>query len=572
MKSFFKNLIFIFGLFFFSLSAENIPQDISYSKIYDFIDELANDGYIEINSSIKPYSRTYIANKLTEAKSQEQKLTTRQKKELNFFFNDFSLEIQKLPHHYWNLRQTKHSDISLLSPSFSYLDSSFSCQILPLMGAAFFANKNDFMAKRWVGASFQSYIGKNLSIYASLRDFAHMGEILAQPTYLNLYEGGAYKVNGEYSEMRGGITYHLRWASVALVKDKIVWGNNYHGSNIFSGRNPSFPMIQFALKPAKWIELNYIHGWLVSNVVDSTRYYIENNGTENGLKKYRMTNKYVAANMLTLTPIKKLNISVGNSIVYAEDNIQPAYLIPLMFYKSVDHTLAATVENQNSQLFFDISSRNINHLHMYSSIYIDELSFVRFKPENKETNPISYKVGAKLNNWPFNNISFIGEYTRNNIICYKHSIPALAWSSNDYNLGHYLGDNSEEIYLSVNYKPIRGFELSISYINAKHGNEYQYIRRDQYGINRIRPIISQDFMQDIVWTNQTYAFDIVYEMFNNIYAGFNIQYSDIQSNTPSSFQLIGEDRYDAQGYLDVYTPKAFQGKNITVGMSLSLGF
>jgi hypothetical protein len=114
--------------------------------------------------------------------------------------------------------------------------------------------------------------------------------------------------------------------------------------------------------------------------------------------------------------------------------------------------------------------------------------------------------------------------------------------------------------------------MSISYINAKHGNEYQYIRRDQYGINRIRPIISQDFMQDIVWTSQTYAFDIVYEMFNNIYAGFNIQYSDIQSNTPSSFQLIGEDRYDAQGYLDVYTPKAFQGKNITVGMSLSLGF
>ena len=72
--------------------------------------------------------------------------------------------------------------------------------------------------------------------------------------------------------------------------------------------------------------------------------------------------KYIAANMFTFTPWKRLNISVGNSIVYSDMNVHPAYLIPVLFYKSVDHTLNQGIDNQNSQMFFDVSSRQIKHL------------------------------------------------------------------------------------------------------------------------------------------------------------------------------------------------------------------
>ena len=46
------------------LTAQEIPQHISYNRIYDFLDELANDGVIDLNSAVKPYSRKFIRSAL----------------------------------------------------------------------------------------------------------------------------------------------------------------------------------------------------------------------------------------------------------------------------------------------------------------------------------------------------------------------------------------------------------------------------------------------------------------------------------------------------------------------------
>ncbi len=124
-------------------------------------------------------------------------------------------------------------------------------------------------------------------------------------------------------------------AHVGLVKDQIQWGLNYNGANIFSGRTPSFPMIKLDLSPVKWFDFHYYHGWLVSEVVDSSRSYITSNGDYRAV--YR--NKFIAANIFTFKLWSYLHLSFGNSIIYSDNNVQLAYLIPVLFYKSVDHTL-----------------------------------------------------------------------------------------------------------------------------------------------------------------------------------------------------------------------------------------
>ena len=69
---------FIFTLFILLISvaafAQDIPQHITYTRIYGFVDELATDGFIELNSAVKPYSRDFICGKLLEARQQEDKL------------------------------------------------------------------------------------------------------------------------------------------------------------------------------------------------------------------------------------------------------------------------------------------------------------------------------------------------------------------------------------------------------------------------------------------------------------------------------------------------------------------
>jgi hypothetical protein len=559
----------LFSLAILSTYAQDIPEHISYTRIYDYLDELANDGVIDLNSVTKPYARTYITEKLLQAQSHKNQLNKRQQDDLKFFLNDFALEQDKLPDTQLNLSRTDQLTAALVQPAFNYKDTIFRARITPILGMEVTKNGNGTIIKRWYGADFQTMIGKHLSIYGSLRDISIDGALLSQATYLNDYPGYEYKEatgGGDYSDSRGGVKYSWNWGSVGFVKDNVIWGDNYHGSNILSGRAPSFPMLTFHLKPTKWFDFQYFHGWLVSNVIDSTRYYVNNLG----VKEYRMTNKFMAANMFTFTPIRSLDLSIGNSIIYAEETVQPAYFIPFAFYKSIDHTLTKGlgIENQNSQVFLNLSSRNIKHLHLFTSIFIDDLMWSRFLPSNPERNPISVKAGADLSNFPIKNLSFIGEFTQTNIITYKHFVPALTYASNGYNLGSYLGDNSREIYLALCYKPIRGLDFSLSYVNAEHGNEYNYINID----NIINPILSQPVLGSITWSNNTVGLNATYEIFNNAYAILNIAYSDIKGYNLTTTPIAGEVRKTAQGYLDLFTPAYLQGKNTTITAGFSFGF
>ncbi len=198
--------------------------------------------------------------------------------------------------------------------------------------------------------------------------------------------------------MQGGITWSWKWGNIGLVKDRQQWGNNYNGANIFGGNNPTFTQLKLNLKPARWFEFNYFHGWLNSMVVDSSEsYWVTNSYGDDYREVYHK--KYIAANIFTFTPVKHLNISAGNSIVYDNDHINPAYLIPFFFYKSVDHSQTSGIDNMNSQMFFDISSRNIKNLHLYVSLFIDEFSVSRFTDDD-EWNFFSWKTGFRLSNIP----------------------------------------------------------------------------------------------------------------------------------------------------------------------------
>ncbi len=571
-----RKLIFLVIISIVSIvQAQDIPQHISYYKLYDFVDELANSGLFELNSAVKPYSRTFILDKLLEAQAQSEKLSKRQKAEIAFYLNDLALENNQLPVANWHLWKNDKSKAALLSPGIFYRDSLFKARITPTLGMNVLNNTSGTIIQRWIGAEFQASIGKHVSVYGSLRDLSNNGEKLSGYYYINDQPGYQYKeasYGGDFSDSRGGIKISNKWGSIGFVKDNVIWGDNYHGSNILSGRAPSYPMITLRLQPAKWFEMNYLHASLVSNQVDSSYYYLENGTTVS----YRPANKFMAANMFTFTPVRNLKISVGNSIVYAEKTIQGGYLIPIAFYKSIDHTLTKGLgtENQNSQMFMNISSRNLKHTHLYTSVFIDEFNFARLEPSNKEANPISVKSGAFISNFPIQNLSAVFEFTRTNILNYKHSIPLLSYASNGYNLGHYLGDNAQEIYAALQYKPIRGLDFKLFYLNAQHGNEYDYIRRGtSNGITgKVDDIISQPSLGEVIWKNQTIGLHGTYEVINNGYVFFKAEKSNIESFVPSQAVTFGEKRMTAAQTLNYFTPSFFQGDKLTISAGFSFGF
>lgn len=558
-----KQILFFFLALTFcnKISAQDVPVSFRNEAIYDFLDELANSRVITINSAVKPFSNRFIQECLVQADGLRSQLSVRQQRELDFYLRQYQFIGVKGRNSYTDAKKgniiTKEPSLNLgfLPLGLHYKDSLFTFLLKPIWGIRQYISESNKIMHTWGGAEAWGNIGK-ISVYANLRD-NYQTEILAMPSYFTQNEGGNYKVNvqgrkgGDFSEMRGGIIYGWNWGFIGLVKDQIQWGTNYHGASIFSGHTPSFAMIKLQMKPVKWFELNYIHGWLVSEVIDSSRSYTSSTGDYRAV--YR--DKYIAANMLTFRPIKDIAFSVGNSIIYADSKVQPAYLIPIMFYKSIDHTLSHGIDNQNSQMFFDLSIRKINHLHLYTTIFIDEFSITRIGNSNRH-NFISQKYGSRLSNWPIRNTSITIEYTKANPVVYKHRVPTTTFETNKFNLGHYLRDNSDEICGAIDVRPFRGVLIRGDIAYARHGNEYAYTTGSKAD--------ELPFMQDVTWRNFTVSFTCRWEFIHDSWLYFNISKSSIKG-----YDVDGK---SAQYYLDLYTPESFQGSNLIVTAGLNIGF
>lgn len=514
-----------------ALKGQEVFYHISNSSLYDFLDEMANSQLIDLNTAIKPYSRSFISSKLYDLEKQKEQLNERQIRDLKFFLKDFNKELKP------------DKDFSKRFDILYYKDSLFTFSINPILGIQYWTNNNGSATHWWNGAEAFAYIGKHWGFYASLRD-NHDEQFLSRPEYITQRMGANYKGNGDYSEMRGGISYSWDWGSAGLIKDHFTWGNNYNGSNIFSGRTPSVPQIYLRMKPVKWFEFSYTHAWLVSEVVDSTRSYWTNSSY--GMEYREVYHpRYIATNLFTFTPVEKLNLSFGNSIVYTDLGVYPGYLIPLVFFKSIDHSTNHGIDNQNSQLFFDVSSRNIKNLHLYSSLFIDELATSRiFNPE--ESNFYSWKIGGRLSNFPLQNISLTIEYTRSNPLTFQHYMPTLEFESNKFNLGHYLEDNSQELYISIAAKPLRGLYLHASLLFAQKGPDYDDVGGDRLGL---------PFIETVEWENKSFSFLARYEIINDAFLILEFQNSNISGND-----------------LTKYTHPMWHGKTSTFSTGINFGF
>ncbi len=599
--------ILVFLLASAALQAQNIPVPLTYTRLYDYLDELLTDGVITAQTAVRPYTRLQVAQMLDEAQQADSLLNTRQRKDLAFYRNELALERDTMVSNY--VQYTDHStfSLSLADPQFSYRtpNNLFKMRIRPILGADITASKKGAILQRWWGAELQMDIARHLSIWGSLRDNSwsgnwlnktyfptekdrmngariHYGASQKQPALRNI-AGVQYKeadYGGDFSDSKGGISLYAWWGSLSVQRESIRWGDAYHASNILSGHNPAVPMVSLQLTPCRWFQFDYFHAWLVSNVTDSTNYYVENTTTGATQRHYRPAGKYMAANMFTFTPIRYLSFSFGNSIVYAERTPQAAYFIPVAFYKSLDHLLTKGLrtENQNSQAFASLSVRPWRYIQLYGSFYLDEFKLSRLKSSNAENNPVSYLVGFNWSGWPLTGLSLRGEFMRSYIACYTHSVEVLTWKSNGYTMGHYLGDNAQSIYAELAYRPIRGMLLRLSYTGDTKYNAYAYLRGGGAD-GGISQTIARKPFDRAIFRNDEVCLNGIYEVHPNMYLTLSLSYNHARGfdNTleeaTANGTAIGSEYYGtATDYLNAYCPLFYQGRNFTASVAFSFSF
>ena len=525
-------------------AAQMIPEPVGDEAVYLFLDELAADGVITLNGVAKPYNRLMIRKKLEEADavrkgltangalptggaedreksgSASPHLTTRQQKELDFWLNIYS---SGEPDGKFKL---------LLSPATAYYrDSLFSVTVPPILGltaGVTMAGPADQAEGTGTTSRQHTIAWKNgakvygnygrWGFFAALQD-NHQDPLLGRPEYLTRERGGHIKNGTDFSEMTGGVSYQWKWGDIAFLKDAPVWGSGYAGTNILSGRAPSFMHIRLHLKPADWVEMTWIHGWLTSMVVDSTRsYWISNAYGTTYREHYRR--KYIAANIFTFTPVEKLHISAGNSVIWSDPRITPYYLMPIFFYKSVDHAVNSGINNSNSQMFLDISSNNIRHLHLYGTLFIDELSTARFT--NSDYNFFSWKGGLRTGNFSFlPNTWLTAECTFTYPLTFQHNVTVTTFENQGYNLGHWMRDNSRSWYFAIDWRPVRAAGVTLWHERSERGPDYQSIGGSRIGL---------PYLGTIEWSNITTGLDVSYMITGGVQARASLTMRNVTGN------------------------------------------
>ncbi len=524
MKNLFAKIFFL--LAFYSITFSQIVYEPLGSDVYPFLSRLSQKGILELDDQIRPLTRKYIAEILLSLKQQKEKLTPLEIDELYFYLTDFGRELDLL-----NNIKVEDEKISGINKDqfgryrlFSYRDNLFTINLSPIIGTEFGSRDNERLIHIWNGISFYGYISDNIGFNFRFIDNTEKGNTIDKWRTFSpktgfhvrndqtIYNFPPDKI--EYSEVNTNIGTDWSWGKFSVGKDFLEWGYAESGLIVLSQKAPSFPFIRLDIEPSDWLSFNYFHGFLSSDVIDSTETYIHQTGGE----RIVFRQKYIASHTLTVKPAKGLALSLGESIIYA-DKFEFSYLFPIIFFRVNDHHLSRqrNEAGSNSQFFFSISSRNhLKNTHLYGSLFIDELTITNIFDKEKQRNQFGFSLGASATDLLFDNLTLTLEYTKIFPFVYEHYIQTTTYQNASYNLGHWIGSNGDLIYASINYRFLRGLQATLW---------TQYIRKGDKGNASLQyETLPQPPFLFGLRKNYTYFGGFIkYEILHEVFAKLNFQ-------------------------------------------------
>jgi hypothetical protein len=515
---------FILTFLFIPVLHSQVVYEPVHSKVYDFLERLTVKGVIDFNSSIKPVTRREIAGFILKTDSSYLKLTELEKKELDFYLEEYADEIDiMIGRGNFTLPETDlfTSDGTGRWRMFRYRDPSFTFYADPILGYGinFIDGKNN--SHRWNGAQLSGYYN-NWGFSLKFRDNEESGSNIdftksfTPVPGINRTKTGKQSV--QYDEVDAEVNYGWSNGVISAGKYKLNWGSGIGSQLILSDKAPSFPLIRFDFNPVSWLSFTYIHGWLHSGLIDSSSFRY---GVVPGRNTYSQIEKFIAAHMLTFYIPGNVTLSVGESVVYS-DHLEPIYLIPVMFFRAADHYLQKTGSNtgDNAQVFGDVYYRwEKIRTKFYSTLFIDELSLENlFKGGNLSA--VAYTFGAETADPVVPNSLLTVEYSRLNPFVYMNSDLSQLYTSYGYQLGHWIGSNADQVFVKYTQWLLRGLSAGITGWYIRKGKKE--LPEEQYQLPY------PDFLYGPKLTWLKIGLDVSYEIFHNTFLNASYSYSNLK--------------------------------------------
>ena len=510
-----KLFFIIIGCIFLFNANPGTAQVFTHQQtVVAYLERMAQKGAIEFNDLMKPVDRATVFNLLNQLQ-QNKNLTKIERDELTFYISYYSfdnLEKAYIPKSLTVFKQIK-KNLFKEPHILNYSDDNFRLMLDPLAEIGFQGSKK---TSQLVSTGFQmmGYAGKRIGFQLSVRDVNETGDydsLRIDNTLMGFNRKQTINTNLlSYSQFNANLSYRFNKGMITVGQDQNVLGYGKTGNLVLSSKSPSYPFYRFQYNPTKWMSVNYMHAWLQSGVIDSLKSYGTGNSVYGG-KRESFIPKFYAIHFVEVRPMKGLSVHLGESIVYT-DQLEPAYLMPLTFFKAYDNNKYndKITTGANGQFFMGISSRNqIPKTHLYAQLFIDEIRVSNIFNSTKSRNQIAYQIGASVTDIGLPYLTLTAELNKVYPFVYRNFLPAQNYSNSNYPLGDWMGSNADRIELIANYHPKPRLNLRAYYrMIAKGGAgsiEQQYF---------LTPSPIYGF--DPQYKTNKFSFESSYELYSNV--------------------------------------------------------
>lgn len=510
-----KLFFIIVGCIFLFNANPGTAQVFTHQQtVVAYLERMAQKGAIEFNDLMKPVDRANVFNLLNQLQ-QNKNLTKIERDELTFYISYYSfdnLEKAYIPKSLTVFKQIK-KNLFKEPHILNYSDDNFRLMVDPLAEIGFQGSKK---TSQLVSTGFQmmGYAGKRIGFQLSVRDVNETGDydsLRIDNTLMGFNRKQTINTNLlSYSQFNANLSYRFNKGMITVGQDQNVLGYGKTGNLVLSSKSPSYPYYRFQYNPTKWMSVNYMHAWLQSGVIDSLKSYGTGNSVYGG-KRESFIPKFYAIHLVEVRPMKGLSIHLGESIVYT-DQLEPAYLMPLTFFKAYDNNKYndKITTGANGQFFMGISSRNqIPKTHLYAQLFIDEIRVSNIFNSTKSRNQIAYQIGASVTDIGLPYLTLTAELNKVYPFVYRNFLPAQNYSNSNYPLGDWMGTNADRFELIANYHPKPRLNLRAYYrVMAKGGAgsiEQQYF---------LTPSPIYGF--DPQYKTNKFSFESSYELYSNV--------------------------------------------------------
>jgi hypothetical protein len=311
------------------------------------------------------------------------------------------------------------------------------------------------------GFTFRGHLSSFLGYYFDFTDNTFWGDFGISRGLEVIKNSGLPWVNTQdpqkimFDENVFYLMFSFPYMDFEVGRDYAKWGPLKGGQLGLSSHSPAMDMFRMTFQAGRF-KLTGITGMLIE-VPEGDEYSIKNSPK---------IKKFLAGSRLEINLGAGVQLGLNQMIIYSERDLELGYLIPFSFYKSSEHYYG---DRDNGTIGFDLEWNFYPGYKIYGEAFFDDISTTKIGTDfygNK------WAGGAGFFSYCFlgvNDLSFRAEYTRIEPYVYTHTYDTNRYKHYDSNLGHWMGPNSDLVFLESEYWFSRIFWLTGKYSYLRHG-------------------------------------------------------------------------------------------------------